>query len=123
MRVSLELEPGPDIAARAREELRSRLGTRLPPDLLLDLLVVVSELVTNSFQHGPGQPIELRITLSEDGSVRGEIADHGTGEVAVNEDADIEGGFGLQIVDAVTDSWGVHEGTTHVWFELGSPDS
>jgi hypothetical protein len=28
------------------------------------------------------------------------------------------GGNGLRIVDAEATRWGVHEGTTHVWFEL-----
>jgi len=28
------------------------------------------------------------------------------------------GGWGLEIVEDVASRWGVHEGTTHVWFEL-----
>jgi hypothetical protein len=31
------------------------------------------------------------------------------------------GGWGLSIVDALASRWGVHEGTTHVWFELERP--
>jgi hypothetical protein len=27
-------------------------------------------------------------------------------------------GRGLFLVDALTSRWGIHEGTTHVWFEI-----
>ena len=30
-----------------------------------------------------------------------------------------DGGWGLHLVDQVAQRWGVHEGSTHVWFELG----
>ena len=29
-----------------------------------------------------------------------------------------ESGRGLFLVDALTSRWGIHEGTTHVWFEV-----
>ncbi len=28
------------------------------------------------------------------------------------------GGWGLHLVEELTDDWGVHEGSTHVWFEI-----
>jgi anti-sigma regulatory factor (Ser/Thr protein kinase) len=121
--LSLELEYAPVAAQRAREELRSRLRDELSADCLFDLSVIVSELVTNSFRYGPGEPIQLRIIVNDDGSVRGEIADQGSGEVAIREmgDGGASGGFGLRIVDALADRWGVYEDTTNVWFELRSP--
>jgi len=35
------------------------------------------------------------------------------------------GGNGLHMVGALTERWGIHEGTSHVWFELppGAPDA
>jgi serine/threonine-protein kinase RsbW len=120
--LSLELESEPSAAERARDKLESRLGGQLPADFLLDLLLIVSELVTNSFRHGPGEPIQVRITVDEHGSVRGEIEDQGSGEVAIREMADGGGGFGLRIVDALADRWGVYEDSTHVWFELRPPN-
>jgi len=31
------------------------------------------------------------------------------------------GGHGLEIVETGASRWGVHQGTTHVWFELERP--
>ena len=31
----------------------------------------------------------------------------------------VDGGWGLHLVDQVAVGWGVHEGSTHVWFEIG----
>ena len=30
----------------------------------------------------------------------------------------LEGGWGLYLLDRVARRWGVHEGSTHVWFEI-----
>jgi len=30
------------------------------------------------------------------------------------------GGWGLHLVESLSDRWGVHDGSTHVWFELGA---
>jgi hypothetical protein len=49
-----------------------------------------------------------------------EVIDEGSGfeRVARDHDVDQLGGLGLRIVDAEASRWGVHEGTTHVWFEI-----
>jgi anti-sigma regulatory factor (Ser/Thr protein kinase) len=122
--VKLDLESGPGAARTAREELRSRLQERLPAEYLLSLLLVVSELVTNSARHGPGKPIRLRVRVNDDDSVRGEVQDEGDGEVAIRELAETGpgGGYGLRIVNALADRWAVDEGTTDVWFELRPPE-
>ena len=52
--------------------------------------------------------------------MRGEVIDEGGGfehEIRARGPEDIKG-RGLFLVDALTDRWGIHEGTTHVWFEL-----
>ena len=72
----------------------------------------------NSARHGPSAPIELRLTLTDEGRIRGEVKDHGTGEIAIREIATDGGGFGLRLVDSLADRWGVYEGSTHLWFEM-----
>jgi two-component sensor histidine kinase len=114
----LKLESGADAAHRARDEIRDRFGGRVGDGVLLDLQLIVSELVTNSLRYGPGGEIEVELALAEDGSIRGEVEDRGSGEVAVRRNTDGSGGFGLRIVDAVATSWGVYAGSTHVWFEV-----
>ncbi len=60
-----------------------------------------------------------------------EVVDEGSGFERGLRRSDFEqiGGWGLDIVEEVSSRWGVHEGTTHVWFELewsgprlGEPD-
>jgi anti-sigma regulatory factor (Ser/Thr protein kinase) len=121
MDVELDLDYDLQAPYRARRVLRSRLGDRLSPHAMQNVLTVVSELVNNSVAHGPGKPIRMRITVDDaDGSVRGEVEDQGEGKVAIRKisDGGASGGFGLRLVDALTDRWGVYDGSTHVWFEL-----
>jgi hypothetical protein len=49
-----------------------------------------------------------------------EVIDEGSGLERVIRQTGLEqpGDFGLSIVDAEASRWGVHEGTTHVWFEI-----
>jgi two-component sensor histidine kinase len=116
--IRLQLEPRPEAERQARGEVRHLLGDRVDDGLLLDLQLIISELVNNSVRYGPGGMIEVDIAVTEDGSITGEVEDHGRGEVAMREIADEGGGFGLRIVDALASRWGVYEGSTHVWFEL-----
>lgn len=105
----------PGQARDAVEPLRGLIGDRTYADVRL----VISELVTNAVRHAPGEPIKVVVELDEDGVVRGEIEDQGEGGVRLRPTSSGEaGGFGLGIVDALTDSWGVGEGSTRVWFEL-----
>lgn len=80
---------------------------------------VVSELTNNAFAHGDGT-IHLWVSRRS-GRVRVEVRDGGTGAVVrpVTDDRL----HGLDIVDALSLSWGAREGSTHVWAELptGAP--
>ena len=84
--------------------------------------LVVSELVTNSVKFGPKRPITLALSLATAGVVKGEVIDQGDGEhakIEMTPEPDLEGGWGLHLVDQVAARWGVTEGSTHVWFEIG----
>jgi two-component sensor histidine kinase len=119
MRIECELEPTPEASGEARARLRD-LAHDLELTTYADLLTVVSELVNNSVEHGPGQAIRLTIDVDPEGRVRGEVADQGTGSIEIRNAVPGEHGLGLQIVDAAATRWGVYEGSTHVWFELES---
>jgi anti-sigma regulatory factor (Ser/Thr protein kinase) len=115
---SIRLPRELDCAARARAHVERELSPRAGDDTLVSALLVVSELVTNAYQHGEGM-IDLR--LRTDGErVRIEVIDEGTRNVPeireANEEA--EGGWGLQLVETVAERWGVFEGTTHVWADV-----
>ena len=116
--VDLELAAGPMAPARARAAIDGMDAT-LEPALLHDLRLVVSELVGNAVTHGPDAPVQLWLRVDGPGRVRGEVADRGRhGTIAIRESADEGGGYGLRLVDRLAHRWGVHEGSTHVWFEL-----
>jgi anti-sigma regulatory factor (Ser/Thr protein kinase) len=94
------------------------LDDTLHQDVLDALFLVVSELVTNAVLHGQGA-IRFRLQLDA-GELRGEVIDDGCGFEHELRAAgpDATAGRGLLIVDRLTTRWGVHEGTTHVWFEM-----
>jgi anti-sigma regulatory factor (Ser/Thr protein kinase) len=98
--------------------VREAFAGRVTARQLEDLLIIVSELATNALLYGRGE-ISLRVQL-EDGVVRGEVVDEGGGfERAVAQHGiDAVGGKGLHIVGSLAGEWGIHDGSSHVWFEL-----
>jgi anti-sigma regulatory factor (Ser/Thr protein kinase) len=80
--------------------------------------LLTSELVANAVVHGQGR-ITLRGGL-DDHRVLVEVIDEGQGfeRDIRRRDFDELHGRGLAIVESESSRWGVHEGTTHVWFEL-----
>ncbi|KOV63202.1 ATP-binding protein [Streptomyces sp. MMG1121] len=90
-----------------------------------DVLLVVSELVTNACLHAEG-PDELVLTC-DDKVIRLEVSDRGTGQPAPRTPhrAGRPGGHGMFIVQRLCLDWGVvrvpgRSGKT-VWAELGAP--
>ena len=121
--IDLRLPPEPEVVATARHAL-DQLTDLLPPEKLEDVRLVVSELVTNSILHAglsADDQISLTVTVS-DGAVRGSVCDPGPGFRMPSEPSprsDLSGGWGLPIVETISDRWGV-EGNRHacVWFEI-----
>jgi anti-sigma regulatory factor (Ser/Thr protein kinase) len=121
MQFSFQFPPADDAPAQARAALEV-FDQILSPEVLEDLQLVVSELVTNSVKFGPKRPITLALAVRTDGVVQGEVIDQGDGEKAKIEmtaEPTIAGGWGLHLVDQLAGGWGVREGSTHVWFEIG----
>ena len=100
-----------------------RLRGRVPALLLENALLVVSELVTNSVCHSgasDGAVVVLRVDLTGT-LVRLEVEDPGRGGVIAPRDADLGGGFGLNLVQGLSERWGVERvaaGGTRVWAHL-----
>jgi anti-sigma regulatory factor (Ser/Thr protein kinase) len=116
--LSVDVPRGTHAATVARKLAQTRFAGHLPAQQLDDLLVIVSELATNAVLHGTGD-ITLRVSVAH-GRVYGEVVDEGHGfvnEVRVRG-VDEVGKKGLLIVGALAEQWGIHEGSSHVWFEL-----
>jgi anti-sigma regulatory factor (Ser/Thr protein kinase) len=118
----LRVDPGPDAPAYARDTIADRLADRLGERTLADLTLLVSELVTNSVIHGgaPREPIDVRVEVGP--PVRVEVVDRGNGFATARHESDELGGWGLLLVEELSERWGISRGrTTRVWFELTEP--
>ena len=115
--VHVRLERNADAVAVARDAALA-FRSVLSPQRLEDIRLVVSQLVANSVIHGRGPIVDLRLR-AEGSDVRGEVVDDGDGFAPPPPPTlDQPGGRGLAIVGALTRSWGIERGSTHVWFEL-----
>ena len=121
-RVALKLPVDPTAVATARNALDGLNDLRLR-DLLFDLRLVISEIVTNGILHGspPGSD-EIGLVIDLDSwRVLVEVRDGGSGFDLDRErwDDRIRPGRGLHLVDALADRWGVEfDGGARVWAEF-----
>jgi anti-sigma regulatory factor (Ser/Thr protein kinase) len=101
---------------------RQALGEVVPPPALnersADLLVALSELVTNAVLRARLTPDRdtIRLVIERDlRHVRVEV-EQGTSPDGMPA-VEVGRGYGLRIVDALADDWGVEPGPPgHVWF-------
>jgi anti-sigma regulatory factor (Ser/Thr protein kinase) len=119
----LELARDAQAPYAARQALK-----QTPPvisdDQRADAQLLLSELVTNSVLHGSGENVVVLIDASDDGHLRCEVVDEGSGFVPTGRAHQQQiGGWGLDLVENLASSWGVREGSTHVWFELAPPQA
>lgn len=111
-------------AAAAREALRDEDGA-LPAPIRDDVILLVSELVTNAVRHagaGPERPLHVQL-LRGPRWVVAAVADQGPGFTRSPpgpSGEDESGGWGLFLVDRIADRWGVECTTSGscVWFEI-----
>lgn len=108
----------------ARAVLVSTLRDRVPASVLDDAQLVASELITNSVLHSgtsPDAALLIRVRLSS-ALLCLEVEDRGRDATIAPHPPDLErgGGFGLNIVDSLSEDWGVERtaGGTRVWAQL-----
>ncbi len=124
--VAISVNGGPGAAAAARRALVAADGS-LPTPVREDLLLLVTELVTNAVRHadvGPEQSLDLELRLAP-GHVRVEVADPGEGFDPDQAPRGLggpggAGGWGLHLIKQIADDWGIRptDPGTAVWFEL-----
>ncbi|HYD11069.1 MAG TPA: response regulator [Acidimicrobiales bacterium] len=118
--VKAGLQADTSSASRARRFVDEVLSRWRCDDLLDDVQLLVSELVTNAVVHA-GSEVEIAVRLLAD-SVRIEVVDTASGaplrpSAPAAED---ESGRGLLLVETLASAWGVEplEGGKAVWFEV-----
>jgi serine/threonine-protein kinase RsbW len=117
--------PVDDRAPGAARIVVEGLRGRIAPAVLEDAQLVVSELVSNSVRHS-GAPRDAVLGLCvglTDTRVCVEVSDPGCGGVVAPRAPDLEGGggFGLPLVGALAERWGLERvagSGTRVWAEL-----
>jgi anti-sigma regulatory factor (Ser/Thr protein kinase) len=110
----------PEAVSAARRALDG-LEDRLDASVFYDASLCLSELVTNAVLHsdaGAEEELELKVELADD-RLRVTVVDHGSGFEPPEPTGGDESGWGLYIVDRLSNNWGVAR-TPHttVWFEM-----
>jgi anti-sigma regulatory factor (Ser/Thr protein kinase) len=129
MRSEAELRLPPQfIAPTLARAAITAMSSGLPDDVVSDVELLTSEVVSNAVKHAKLSPSdEIIVRFVMDGYVRVEVVDPGppfdarpTRPNLASQDPD-SNGWGLLVVDAVATSWGVEpEGAgKKVWFEVG----
>jgi len=123
--LSLRLPGGEGAPRAARAAVRTRLRDHVPPALLGDIALVVSELVANRVHHAEVGPagfvhLDLRVLAGEVWIAVGDRDSSRLPTITTGEQAG-PGGLGLRVVDRLARSWGVARdgaGRTLVWCRL-----
>lgn len=110
-------------AARVARQALDGISAAVPSDVLDDLRLLVSELVTNSVRHAHTDArasINLLVSVSQE-LIRVEVVDRGPGFEPTETPPSLyqSSGWGLYFVGEISDRWGVfRDSSTHVWFEF-----
>ncbi|MFE6719436.1 ATP-binding protein [Streptomyces albidoflavus] len=109
------IAPEPDLVARLRQITRTFLLRRsVAASLADDIVVTVSELVTNAIEHGEGT-VTLRARLA-DGEVLVEVGDESPAPARLRTPTDDEvRGRGLLLVSVLAHDWGVRDEGRTTW--------
>jgi anti-sigma regulatory factor (Ser/Thr protein kinase) len=118
-RLTVEFDRARTAPRQAREAF-AEFDHGLPPQRRHDAELLLSELVSNAVKYGDGSDVRVHFERDE-GHFRSEVVDEGDGFIrSLRDRADVytPGGWGLPLVETLSDRWGAHAGSTHVWFEI-----
>jgi anti-sigma regulatory factor (Ser/Thr protein kinase) len=117
-RVTLDLPVGVDAPAAARRALDG-IQHGFDQELEYTVKLLISELVSNSVKHCGQGSVQVEIE-AVNGSIRVDVIDCGPSFVPGprEDELDVEGGWGLVLVEQLASRWGSFSPSAHVWFEI-----
>ena len=87
--------------------------------------LAMSEIVTNAVRHGhlaPDGQVHVTVDLRES-DARVEVRQATRADAAIRSEGGDDGGFGLRLIDELTQAWGIDPGPPGVvWFEIRTSD-
>ena len=113
--------------AFARKAVVEQLGPTFPAQRMHDAELLITEVVTNAVRHaGLDEKDLIDVTLrDEEGSVVIEVGDPGSGFATGARERAAKprdtGGWGMLLLDRLSDGWGFHDrpgGGSVVWFRV-----
>jgi anti-sigma regulatory factor (Ser/Thr protein kinase) len=125
LRAMVELPLRPESAAAARRLVSDVLTAWQLPELIPDVQLVATELISNAVKHAPVfDTVELELIRNE-GTVRVHVNDGSALRPMLRAAPyDQTTGRGLRIIGAIAARWGVEnrKGGKLVWAEVSRPD-
>jgi len=118
--IACELEPTPAEVFAARH-LLDRANGALSADRLDDARLIISELVSNAIRHADRDGGIRLIARWNGTALRLEVCSSGAFREPASHTGDgfHTGGWGLRLVEALADRWGIESGPeTVVWAEV-----
>ena len=118
---TIRMASGPAAPWQARQHVRSGLHANLSAGRMCDLVLLTSELVTNAVEYSEAGPLDLTVVRG-DTFTRIEVSNPGETWAEAPEprspEADQVGGWGLFLVEQLSDRWGTSDSNCTVWFEF-----
>ena len=115
----ISLASRPTSAREARDRLTAFLGSWGNEAARENATLLLSEVVTNAVRHARGGTILITLALSR-GQIVAQVHDE-SASLPVRRSAGEGGGWGLELIDQLSNRWGVDQhpgGGKTVWFEV-----
>jgi anti-sigma regulatory factor (Ser/Thr protein kinase) len=123
---TIRMAPGPTTPALAREHVRSGLSADMSAGRMCDLVLLTNELVTNAVEYSDAGSLDLTIVRGRTFTrieVRNPNESWARAPEPHSPEPDQIGGWGLFLVEHLSDRWGTSDADCMVWFEFDHPAS
>jgi anti-sigma regulatory factor (Ser/Thr protein kinase) len=118
---TIRMGTGPTTPLLARQHVRSGLPADMSAGRMCDLVLLTSELVTNAVEYSDAGSLDLTVVRGRT-FIRIEVSNPDESWARAPEpnspEPDQIGGWGLFLVEHLSDRWGTSDADCTVWFEV-----